>query len=136
MANGFKGSKAAAVMPRASGRERRRDERLMVQDVLTGELVAGNGRLVKIELNDISKGGISFYLRGADDILASGEVAKLNLIFNDSKKFFQCFFKIKNVRKDLRNRFMYNGQITEDSMNKNAVGFLVKFIQAVRVATA
>lgn len=124
MANGSK----------AVGKERRREERLLVQDVLTGFLVAGNGDLIPIELNDISKNGISFLMHEKGATVERGQVAKLNLVFNDSKKYFQCFFQIRGIRRDVKNRYMLNGEITEDSMNKNAVGFLVRFIKAVRVA--
>ncbi len=114
------------------GRERRKEARHPINDLLIGYISHADGRDIKVQLDDISNAGVSFLVKKSSDCLSENQVVKLSFYINNTETYFQCEYRIKQIIQTPSHQFRHSAEILRDSPNLVASEFLVGFIQNVK----
>lgn len=116
----------------ASGIERRKEERVLIDKILQGYVLRG-AIFLRVEIEDISKSGVAFLVKRERDKLEVNEEIKTKLFIKDTDIHFFCTYKVLRVAQDKEGGFRHSCILTPDSPNIEAISSLVGFIKSVNM---
>jgi hypothetical protein len=140
--NSHHAKKAAPVIDMEEKREEflsqeRRDRRRTILTEFIGAFIVlpsqgpKNGGLQKVTLYDISENGVSFDMDPSVGQLRSGDELAMR-IYLSQKSYFSFTIKVINTRFEKDEEVYRQGcQFLRDSLNKDALFYFVKFVEAV-----
>ena len=111
--------------------ERRQVKRTILREFIGVSAVVPEKGLLKLEMHDISKGGLAFDLEGKHGGFSVGEEIALRVYLNRDT-YFKFAVQIQNVRMiEDEGVIRHGANFQPDSANSVALKFFIKFIESV-----
>ena len=111
--------------------ERRKVKRTLLTEFIGACVVVPNKGLMKVAIHDISDGGVSFDLEGADGAFKENEEVAMR-VYKNQETYFPFIVTIQNIRLDNEYGILRHGaHFVKGTLNKEALHHFVKFIETV-----
>ena len=111
--------------------ERREVKRTLLTEFVGASMVIPGSGLVKVALNDISKGGVSFDVLSKYGQLAAGDHVSVRVYLNHTT-YFPLDVKVTNCRFDKEDGvYRHGAEFLKDGVNEEAVHHFIRFMETV-----
>ncbi len=111
--------------------ERRRVKRTLLTEFISASMVVPGSGLVKVALNDISRGGIAFDILEKYGKFKKGEKTVVRVYLNHTT-YFPLSATITNTRFIKKGRIYRHGaKFLEGTLNQEAIHYFISFMETV-----